>query len=193
EDRHTRHEQAATVLSDECAHLRDEIATLRCEIDGLRSNLVSGLKAVDEGLNQIDDAEASHGAERDEQLSTLRNELAAARAEGVERIAKSSIAVFTEIAAQRAAVDQLMEKEREKNAQALSLAAEREEQIRALQTEVSGLRNELTVVRVEAAEKLAAGAKASLEMFNEVAAQRAAVARLIDVNREEMGSLNAPT
>ena len=68
-----------------------------------------------------------------------------------------------------------------------------EELIRALQTEVSGLRNELTTVRVEAAEKLASSAKATLEAFNEAATQRASVARLIDVNREEMDSLNART
>jgi hypothetical protein len=39
----------------------------------------------------------------------LRNELAAARAEGMQRTAKATIAVFGEIAAQRAAVDRLLE------------------------------------------------------------------------------------
>jgi uncharacterized protein YydD (DUF2326 family) len=51
----------------------------------------------------------------------------------------------------------------------------------------------LTVVRVEAAEKLAKSAKATLDAFNEAAEQRAAVARLIDVNREEIDGLNART
>jgi hypothetical protein len=191
EDRHTRHEQAATVLSDECAQLRDDIATLRSEIDGLRSDVVSGLKAVGESFDQITEADASHGAERDEQLSTLRTELAAARAEAMERTAKATIAVFTEIAAQRTAMDRLIETEREKNAQTLSLAAGREETIRSLQDEISALRNELTVVRVEAAEKLAAGAKASLEAFNEATAQREVVARLLDTAHEELDGFNA--
>jgi uncharacterized protein YydD (DUF2326 family) len=48
-------------------------------------------------------------------------------------------------------------------------------------------------VRVEAAEKLAKSAKATLDAFNEAAEQRAAVARLIDVNREEIDGLNART
>jgi hypothetical protein len=51
----------------------------------------------------------------------------------------------------------------------------------------------LTVVRVEAAEKLAKSAKATLDAFNEAAEQRAAVARLIDVNREEIDGLNVRT
>jgi len=107
-----------------------------------------------DGFDYITDSESEHTAEREEQVrslqsevSALRNELAAARAEGMERTAKATIAVFTEIAGQRAAVDQLMEKEREKHDHARSFATEREEQIRALQAEVSGLRNELTVVR----------------------------------------------
>jgi hypothetical protein len=193
EQRAPQQTEIMLAMSDEHARLQDEIVTLRGELDALRSDVVSGLKAVGESFDQIGEAEASHGAERDEQLSTLRNELAAARAESMERTAKATIAVLTEIAAQRAAIDRLIETEREKNAQTLSLAAEREEKVRTLQDEVSALRNELTVVRVEAAEKLAAAAKATLESFNEVAAQRAAVARLIDANRVEMDSLNSRT
>jgi chromosome segregation ATPase len=193
EQRALQQTEIMLATSDEHARLQDELATLRSEIDGLRNDIVSGLKAVGESFDQISEVEASHGAESDEQLSTLRNELAAARAEGMERTAKATIAFFTEIAAQRAAIDRVIETEREKNSQTLSLAAEREEKVRTLQDEVSALRNELTVVRVEAAGKLAAGAKATLESFNEVAAQRAAVARLIDANREEMDSLNART
>src|SRR3954467_13616973 len=126
--------------------------------DGLRSDVVTGLKAVGDGFDYITDSESEHTAEREEQVrslqsevSALRNELAAARAEGMERTAKATIAGFTEIAAQRAAVDQLMEKEREKNAQTLLLAAGRDEHLRVLQDEVSALRAQLVAVRVEGA------------------------------------------
>src|SRR5262249_28170199 len=141
-----------------------------------------------------------HTAEREQEvralqdeISVLRNSLTAARAEGMERTAKATIAVFTELAAQRAAMDRLIETESEKHAQTLSLAAEREEKVRTLQDKILALRNELSVVRVEAAEKLAKSAKATLEAFNEAAAQRAAVARLLDTAREELDSLNART
>jgi hypothetical protein len=82
-----------------------------------------------------------------------------------------------------------MEKEREKNAQTLLLAAGRDEQLRVLQDEVSALRAQLVAVRVEGVERLATAAKATLEAFNEAAAQRATVARLIDAAREELDSL----
>jgi hypothetical protein len=121
---------------------------------------------VGDGFDYITDSESEHTAEREEQVrslqsevSALRNELAAARAEGMERTAKATIAVFTEIAAQRAAVDQLMEKEREKNAQTLLLAAGRDEQLRVLQDEVSALRAQMAAVRVEGAERLATAAR----------------------------------
>jgi hypothetical protein len=145
--------------SDEHARLQDEMVILRGELDGLRSDVVSGLKAVGESFDQISEAEASHGAERDEQLSTLRNELAAARAESMERTAKATIAIFAEMAGQRSAVNDLIEAEREKSAQTLSLAAEREEKVRALQDEVSALRAQMAAVRVEGAERLATAAK----------------------------------
>jgi hypothetical protein len=195
-----RTQQHSGATSEEVARARDEITGLRTELDGLRSDVVTGLKAVGDGFDYITDSESEHTAEREEQVrslqsevSALRNELAAARAEGMERTAKATIAVFTEIAAQRAAVDQLMEKEREKNAQTLLLAAGRDEQLRVLQDEVSALRAQMAAVRVEGAERLATAAKATLEAFNEAAAQRAAVARLIDANRVEMDSLNSRT
>jgi len=194
EEQHARQEADALVAAS------DEIATLRGELDGLRSDVVTGLKAVGDGFDHITDSESEHTAEREQEVgalqdevSVLRKELAAARAESMERTAKATIAVFGEIAAQRAAMDRLIETEREKNAQASSLAAEREEKIRTLQNEVSALRNELTVVRVEAAERLAAAAKATLDSFNEVSAQRATVARMGDTVRQELDDLNART
>ena len=197
EQRAQQQTEIMLATSDEHSRLQDEIVTLRGELDGLRSDVVTGLKAVGEGFDHITDTESEHAAEREralqDEISVLSNELAAVRAEGMERTAKATIAVFGEIAAQRAAMDQLIDTEREKNAQTLSLAAEREEKVCTLQDEVSALRNELTVVRVEAAEKLAKNVKASLEAFTEVANQRAAVARLVDTAREELDSLNART
>src|SRR5262245_35190895 len=46
----------------------------------------------------------------------------------------------------------MFEAEREKNSQALTLAAEREEKVRVLQDEISNLRATLAVAQVEAAE-----------------------------------------
>jgi hypothetical protein len=69
--------------------------------------------------------------------------------------------------------------------------AEREERARIAQNEITSLRDQIATVRVEAAEKLAKGAAATLDAFAAVAEQRAIVARMVDAVRAEFDGLNA--